>query len=136
MLRQDLRHAFRVLAGSPALTVPVVLVLAIGIGATTSVFTIANAVLLRPLPFAEPDRLVLLDEVDVKRGNQSIGMTLPGLRDYQQQSRTLEDVGAYFDGGFTLTGGGEPERVNGGWVSWNLFSVLGVAPALGRPFLP
>jgi putative ABC transport system permease protein len=136
MLKQDLRHALRVLAASPALSVPVVLVLAIGIGATTGVFTIANAVLLRPLPFAEPDGLVLLDEMDVKRGNTSIGMTLPGLRDYQQQARTLEDVGAYFDGGFTLTGGGEPERVNGAWVSWNLFAVLGVAPALGRSFVP
>src|ERR1041384_163306 len=106
MLRQDLRHAFRVLAASPALSIPVVLVLAIGIGATTGVFTLANAVLLRPLPFADPDRLVLLDEMDVKRGNTSIGMTLPGLRDYQQQARTLADVGAYFDGGFTLPGGG------------------------------
>ena len=136
MLRQDLRHAFRVLAASPALSVPVVLVLAIGIGATTSVFTVANAVLLRPLPFAEPDRLVLLDEMDVKRGNPSIGMTLPGIRDYQQQAKSLADIGAYFDGGFTLTGGGEPERVNGAWVSWNLFAVLGVAPELGRHFVP
>jgi putative ABC transport system permease protein len=136
MLRQDLRHALRVLAASPALTVPVVLVLAIGIGATTGVFTIANAVLLRPLPFAEPNRLVLLDEMDVKQGNPSIGMTLPGLRDYQEQARSLGGVGAYFDGGFTLTGGGEPERVNGAWVSWNLFSVLGVAPELGRHFVP
>jgi putative ABC transport system permease protein len=136
MLGQDLRHALRVLAASPALTVPIVLVLAIGIGATTGVFTIANAVLLRPLPFAEPDRLVLVDETDAKQGVRAIGTALPNLREYQQHARSLEGVGAFFHGGFTLTGSGDPERVSGAWVSWNLFAVLGVAPALGRHFVP
>src|SRR5262249_34068890 len=108
MTRQDLRHAVRGLAASPALPVPIVLGLGVGIGATPGVVTVATAVLLRPLPFAQPDRLVLLDETDAKRGIP-IGTTLPSLRDYQQHARTLEGLGAYFDGGFTLTGGGEPE---------------------------
>ncbi len=134
MLIHDLRHAARVLRKTPALTIPVVLVLAVGIGATTAVFTLANAVLLRPLPFAAPDRLVLLDESAPKRDIPSMGTTLPNLRDYQRASRLLQSIGAYFESGFTLTGGGEPERVEGASVSWNLFDLLGVQPVLGRTF--
>ena len=134
MLIHDLRHAARVLRKTPALTIPVVLVLAVGIGATTAVFTLANAVLLRPLPFAAPDRLVLLDESAPKRDIPSMGTTLPNLRDYQRESRLLQSIGAYFESGFTLTGGGEPERVEGASVSWNLFDLLGVQPVLGRTF--
>jgi putative ABC transport system permease protein len=139
MLRDDLRHAVRVLGHSPALTVPVVLVLAIGIGATAAVFTLANAVLLRPLPFEAPDRLVLLDESAPKRDIPSMGTTFPNLQDYQRETRTLQGIAGYFEGfggGFPLTGGGEPERVDGAWVSWNLFQVLGVRPVLGRSFTP
>jgi putative ABC transport system permease protein len=134
MLIDDLRHAARVLRTTPALTGPVVLVLAVGIGATTAVFTLANGVLLRPLPFVAPDRLVLLDESAPARGIPSMGTNFPNLRDYQRESRSLQQIGAYFEGGFTLTGGGEPERVDGAWVSWNLFDLLGVQPVLGRTF--
>jgi hypothetical protein len=100
MLIDDLRHAARVLGTTPALTVPVVLVLAVGIGATTAVFTLANGVLLRPLPFAAPEGLVLLDESAPARGIPSMGTKLPNLRDYQRESRVLEQVRAYFEGGF------------------------------------
>jgi putative ABC transport system permease protein len=134
MLREDLRHAVRVLRNSPALTISVVLVLAIGIGATTAVFTLTNAVLIRPLPFAEPDRLVLLDESAPRRGIPSMGTTLPTLADYQRETRTLQGIAAFYGGGFTLTDGGEPERLDGAWISWNLFDVLGVHPVLGRTF--
>jgi putative ABC transport system permease protein len=65
-----------------------------------------------------------------------MGTNLPNLRDYQRESRLLQQIGAYFEGGFTLTGGGEPERVDGAWVSWNLFDLLGVQPVLGRTFRP
>jgi len=82
MLIDDLCHAVRVLRKTPALTIPVVLVLTVGIGATTAVFTLTNGVLLRPLPFAAPDRLVLLDESAPKRDIPSMGTTLPSLRDY------------------------------------------------------
>jgi putative ABC transport system permease protein len=134
MLIDDLRHAARVLRTTPAMTGPVVLVLAVGIGATTAVFTLANGVLLRPLPFVAADRLVLLDESAPARGIPSMGTNFPNLRDYQRESRSLQQIGAYFEGGFTLTGGGEPERVDGAWVSWNLFDLLGVQPVLGRTF--
>jgi putative ABC transport system permease protein len=136
MLLQDLRHATRVLRATPALTFPVLLVLALGIGATTGVFTLANAVLLRPLPFAAPDRLVLLDESAPKRNIPSMGTSFPNLRDYQRESTLLQTVGAYFESGFTMTGNGEPERVDGACVSWNLFDLLGVQPLLGRTFRP
>jgi predicted permease len=136
MLKEDVRHAARALRRSPALAACVLLVFAVGTGATTAIFTLANAVLLRPLPFDEPDRLVLLDESAPTRDIASMGTTFPNLLDYQRQSRSFTGIGAFFASGFTVSGGaGDPERVDGAYVSWNLFDVLGVHPALGRAFL-
>jgi putative ABC transport system permease protein len=136
MLREDARHAWRTYTKSPALTACLLLVFAIGLGATTAIFTLTNAVLLRPLPFHEPERLVFLDESAPKRGIESMGTTFPGLLDYQRQNRSFAGIGAYFENGFNLSGDRDPERVDGAFISWNLFSVLGVQPMLGRTFRP
>ena len=134
MLRQDLRHATRVIRNNPAVTLTAILVLGIGIGATTTVFSIVNAVLLRPLPFPNADRLVVIEEASSAQGIDRMGPGFPDVLDYQRQAKSLESLGAFITGGFSLTGQGEPERVEGAWVSANLFDTLGINPILGRQF--
>lgn len=136
MLKQDLRHAIRLLGKTPSTAISAALVLAIGIGATTAVFSIVNAVLLRPLPFASPERLVFIQEASVSQGIDSMGPAFPNLLDYTAQARQFESIGAWNNGGFTLTGHGEAERLDGAWISASLFPTLGVQPAIGRNFLP
>jgi putative ABC transport system permease protein len=123
-LAYDLRFGARMLLRNPAFTVVAVLTLALGIGANTAIFSVVNAVLLRPLPYAHPRELVTL------RGSHS----WPDLHDIQQQARTLEKIGAYANWQFDLLGNGEPEQVQAALVSLDLFDTLGVAPALGRTF--
>lgn len=133
MLQQDLRHAFRLLAKTPIWTIAVISILAIGIGSTTTVFSLVHAVLLRPLPFDHPDQLAFIDEA--AEGIDHMGPSYPNLLDYQQ-AKKFTSIAAYTEGGISLTGSGEPERVDGAWVSHNLFETLGVRPLLGRNFSP
>jgi putative ABC transport system permease protein len=123
-LAYDLRFGARMLFRNPGFTVVAVLTLALGIGANTAIFSVVNAVLLRPLPYAHPQDLVTL------RSNQS----WPDLHDIQQQARSLEKIGAFANWQFDLLGNGEPEQVQAALVSLDLFDTLGVAPALGRTF--
>ncbi|MEK6410478.1 MAG: ABC transporter permease [Acidobacteriota bacterium] len=132
-LSQDLRYAFRMLAKSPGFTAVAVIVLALGIGANTAIFSVVNAVLLRSLPFNEPERIVAVDKIAVKGGFG--GTTGREFLDWQEQSESLEQVAAHTYNNFNLSGGGEPERVPCAQVSATLFPLLGVQPLMGRTFL-
>ena len=129
---QDLRFGARTLRRNPGFAAIAVLTLALGIGANAAIFSVVNAVLLRPLPWSEPDRAVMIwskwtsfDKTWVASGE---------VVDYKKRSRTLSDVAAWSDGQVNLTGDGEPERVAAANVTANLFPVLGVQPMIGRVF--
>jgi putative ABC transport system permease protein len=133
-LLQDLRLAVRALAKSRGFTFVALLTLALGIGATTAIFSVVNAVLLRPLPFAQPQRLIKLEERHPDWADP--GFTYANFVDVAKQTRTLAQLTAYRSWLFTLTGYGEPQLVDGYRVSADFFNVFGVAPQLGRTFLP
>jgi putative ABC transport system permease protein len=129
---QDLRFGARTLARNPGFACVAILTLALGVGANAAIFSVVNAVLLRPLPWAEPGRAVMIwsrwtafDKTWVSDGE---------VNGYRKESRTLADVGAWDDGQVNLTGDGEPERVSAGSVTANLFAVLGATPIRGRAF--
>ena len=131
----DLRYAVRRLRAAPGFAAVTVLTLALGTGATTAIFTVLNGVVFRPLPFGNPDRLVMLWETN--KDIPQILVSYPNYLDWRGRLRSFEDV-ALYDGfaEFTLTGRGDAERVAGGRASGNLFDLLGVRPALGRLFRP
>ena len=129
---QDLRFGARALKRNPAFAAIAVVTLALGIGANAAIFSVVNTVLLRPLPWSEPDRAVMIwskwvafDKTWVATGE---------VVDYRRRAATLAEVAAWGDGQVNLTGDGEPERVAAGNVTSNLFSTLGVAPLIGRTF--
>jgi len=130
----DLRYALRALARTPGFTLAVVLTLALGIGANSAIFSVVYGVLIRPLPYEQPARLVNLYTryPQVGRSNTS----LPDFRDWRDRSHSFEQVAARHDGTFVLTGEGEPERVIADRVTSNWFTTFGVKPQLGRGFLP
>ena len=133
----DLRFAFRQLLKNPGFTAVAVLTLALGIGANTAMFSFVKAILLRPLPYKNPEWLVMVFENHVTNGwfKQAIGA--PVLYEWRRQSTVFEGVGAVRAyGNFTLTGKGQPETLNGSLLSANIFPLLGVQPLLGRGFLP
>jgi putative ABC transport system permease protein len=130
----DLRYAIRTLTKSPGFTLAAVLTLALGIGANAALFSVINAVLLRPLPYRDPGRLVTLWESDARHGLDREPVSPPNYLDWRAQTRTLEDAAAYRYWGFAVTGAGEPERVTGARVSASLFPLLGVRLAAGRAF--
>src|SRR5471030_907059 len=129
---QDLRFALRGLARQPGFTLVALLTLALGIGANTAIFWIVNAVLLRPLPYREPDRVVLLWShwINWTKTWVSQGEVV----DYQEQARSLEHVGAFSSTSFNLTGGGDPLRVRAAEVQPAVFAALGAQPIAGRVF--
>jgi predicted permease len=131
-LWQDLRYGARMLAKNPGFTSVAVVALALGIGANSAIFSVVDAVLLRPLPFEESDRLVFLSE----RSPQLEGMSIsyPNFTDWRAQNQSFEKIGVYRRNSYNLTGRGEPERFVGGIFSADLFAALRVQPALGRLF--
>jgi putative ABC transport system permease protein len=135
-LWQDLRYGARMLLKKPGFTLIAVITLALGIGANTAIFSVVNAALLRPLPYAEPDRLAQLWETNIKRDLPFFAVSVPNYVSWKEQSQTFEQLAAWRRQGVNLTGRGEPERLEGAAVSGSLFSLLGVKPALGRDFLP
>jgi putative ABC transport system permease protein len=141
-LAQDLRFALRVLLKSPGFTAVAVIALALGIGANTAIFSVMNLVLLRPLPYGDPDRLIRLTQVltsdhRVGPGGTEGGPTSPAnFVDWQNQNQVCEDMAAYTSSAFSLIGQNEPERVIGARVTPNLFDVLRVEPFLGRTLQP
>jgi putative ABC transport system permease protein len=134
-LIQDLRYGARVLRKNPGFTAVVVITLGLGIGANAAIFTVMNSVLLNPLPYPEPERLVLMWERTPKLSNMMV--SYPDYLDWKQQNQSFEDIAVYnrFQT-FNLTGRERPERIAGGRATANLFTVVGVQPALGRGFLP
>ncbi|MCI0489448.1 MAG: ABC transporter permease [Blastocatellia bacterium] len=135
-LWQDIRYAFRTLLKRPGFAVVVVLTLALGIGANTTIFSIVNGFLIRPLPYKNAERLVDINETALNVGLERLSVAYPDFVDWRDQNQTFEDMAAYDEGSFNLTGRGEPERISGASVSASLFSVLGVAPVAGRDFRP
>src|SRR5262245_26090215 len=133
-LWQDLRFGARMLSKQPGFTLIAVLTLALGIGANTAIFSVVNAALLRPLPFAQPKRLVFLGEADAQ--GRPTAVSAADLNDFRRQSQAFEHLAAHRGSGFTLTGAGAPEFVSGVIVSPNFFATLRVRAALGRTFLP
>jgi len=135
-LWQDLRYGLRVLVKNPGFTTVAVVALALGIGANSAIFSVVNAVLLRPLPYKDPDRLVMIWEDDTKGGYPRDTPAAANYIDWRDQNQVFEGMAAMADQSFNLTGAGEPERIEGRRVSASLFPLLGVEPQLGRAFSP
>jgi predicted permease len=131
-LFQDLRYGLRMLVKSPGFTVVAIATLALGIGANTALFSVINGVLLSPLPFPQPDQLVTLHEN--KPNFEGGSVSYPNFRDWQKENRTFSSLALARGYGFSLTGIGEAEQVNGEFISSDFFSVLGVKPVMGRTF--
>jgi putative ABC transport system permease protein len=133
-LIQDLRYGVRILLKERALTIVAVLALTLGIGANTAIFSVINAVLIRPLPYPQSARLMRIYEKSPDSEISSV--SYPNFLDWRQQSETFEDMSTFRAQGFNITGNQGPERVPGNLVSGNLFSVLRIQPVVGRSFLP
>jgi putative ABC transport system permease protein len=133
-LLQDLRYGWRMLLRQPGFTLVAVFTLALGIGANTTIFSFVNGILLRSLPYPQPERLVLLDETALKRGITSMGVSFPNYLDWREQNRVFEDIAAYDTSSLALTGSGEPEQIQGAGIAHGLFEILHVSPLMGRTF--
>jgi putative ABC transport system permease protein len=134
-LLRDVSYSLRVLRKNYAFTIVVVLTLALGIGANTAIFSFANGILLRPLPYPQSDRLVVLDEFSYKQGRESMAVSYPNFVDWREQNKSFEDIGIYYsESRFALSGTGEPTEVRGSFISHSLFEILRVSPQLGRTF--
>lgn len=134
-LSQDLRYAFRIFRKSRGFVLIAVVALALGTGANTAIFSLVNALLLRPIGYENPDRLTMVWEKSVKRGFGQIPTSLPNFTDLRADNKSLEDLGAFTDSSFNLTGAAEPEKITGLRVTASLLSMLGRQPFRGRLFL-
>lgn len=130
-LKQDLRFALRGIVKRPSFAAVVLATLALGIGASTAIFSVVNGILLRPLPYREPDRLVFASETE--RG-QRMSFGYPNYVDYRDRTQSFESLACHQAGSFTVVGTSKPRRIDGRLVCWNFFTVLGVQPQLGRTF--
>jgi putative ABC transport system permease protein len=134
VLRHDLRYSTRLLTRAPGFATTAVLIVALGIGATTAAFSVTDFVLIRPLPFPEPERLVMLSEKTP--GYVTMEFSPPNYRDWTQAARSFESTGSYTGRSVTMTGRGDTRRVQGAAVDAGVFRTLGVGPILGRLFNP
>lgn len=131
----NLRLALRQLRRTPGFTLTVVLTMALGIGATTAIFSLVEGVLLRPLPFYDPDRLVTLhDRIEGEGVDGVQGVTSPEVDEYSRGTTSFASLGAYTQTGYELSGRGEPAQVNATRLTGRVFAILGVSPVLGRAF--
>src|SRR5215216_2957189 len=133
---KDIRFAVRGLLKRPAFAAIAVLTLALGIGANTAIFSVVNAVLLRPLPIKDPDGVMTFWHSAPEKGLSHLDLNDAMFAYYRDRTRTFESMAAYEGGEFALTGGGEPEVVSGAIVTFNYFNVLGREPLHGRVFTP
>ncbi len=133
-MMQDVRYGARMLAKRPGFTAVALLTLALGIGANTAIFSVVNAVLLRPLPLKDPDRLVMVVETNLSKGWDQFSVSPLNFTDWRDQNQVFEQIAASRNWAFNLTGDGEPERVRGARVSAGLFEMVGATPAQGRLF--
>ena len=134
-LLHDLRYGARMLRINPGFTLVAVLTLALGIGANTALFSVIDAVLLRPLPFHDPGRLVAIRSLDLRDSTHGGEISYPAFLDWRSRSHSFESMSVWNTNNVTYTGAEQPESVLGAVVSANLFSMLGVSPALGRGFI-
>src|SRR5580658_4362754 len=131
---RDMRYALRSLSKSPGFAAVAVFTLAVGIGANTAIFSVANALFLRPLPYQRPDRLVL---IELQRKDSDTGgspLSWPRFTHVSQGQRSFSNLAAVTTENFTLTGRGDPEQLAAARVTWNFFDTLGVHLAAGRTF--
>lgn len=135
-LLQDLRYGIRGLLKRPGFTAVVVITLALGIGANTTIFSVVNAVLLRPLPYKDSDKLIRIWESNPGRNWPEFSASAPNYRDWLKQQTVFEHLAAMENSTFNISGNGAPERIPAASVTANLFPMLGVKAALGRTFLP
>ena len=131
---QDIKYAVRMLAKSPGFTATAILTLALGIGANTALFSVVNGVLLNPLPFPQPDRLVAVYAKSPTFEESSI--TYPNFLDWHKDNRSFSSLAGFRSEDYNLTGAGQPERLHGHQISADFFSTLGIQPVLGRDFRP
>src|SRR5579872_6080740 len=136
-LLHDVRFGFRMLAKDPAFTAVVVVTLALGIGANTTVFTLVNAVLFKGLPFERADRVMHLQSRNLSKGRNRMDTSYPDLVDWRQRTRKFQGLAASTGQGVTLNDrGGIPENYQGSRVTVNTFSLIGQKPLIGRDFMP
>jgi len=135
-LWQDLRYGVRSLRKNPAFTAIAVITLALGIGANTAIFSVVNGVLLRPLPFPEPDRLVMVHGISLQASQDQSPLCEADFLEWKSQNQVFESLAAFSSNRFNYTGGESPEQIEGAWVTADFFSTIGIQPALGRGFLP
>jgi predicted permease len=133
-LKQDLAYGWRGLRRNPGFSLVVILTLALGIGANSAIFSVVQGVLLRPLPYVEPGRIVTLNQAAPKAGQPFLGFSVPDFTDFRAKNRAFTAMAEYHSMWFILLGRAEPERVQTGVVSDNFFDLLGVKPLLGRTF--
>lgn len=133
-MNKELSQSIRSLLRKPGFALVAVLTLALGIGANTAIFSVVNAVLLRPLPLKDPDRLMTFWHAAPAKGLAHMDVNDALFAYYRNRARTFEGLAAFEDGEFSLTGGGEPEVVTGAIVTFNYFNVLGREPLHGRTF--
>src|ERR1051326_6291649 len=134
LILQDLRYGLRTLRKSPGFAFIALITLAIGIGANSAMFSIVNSVLLRPLPYANPDRILRLATTMPQFKDSSV--SYPNFLDWQQRNRSFEQVALYRNETYTLTGLPNPERLRGEMTSASIFPTLGMRPIIGRVFTP
>ncbi len=133
ILRQDLRYGARMLAKKPLFTIVAVITLALGIGANTAIFSVVNAVLLRALPYNNPDRLIVLSTITPSGDPDAL--SIPEAKDYSNQMQSLEDLVSFQSQSVNVTGSDRPDRVRGGFVSANFFKFFNLTPIAGRTFV-
>jgi putative ABC transport system permease protein len=133
-LWQDLRYGARMLLKNPGFTLVAVITLALGVGANTAIFSVVNAVLLRPLPYPDSGQLTQVWETDLARGGYDITASMPDYREWRRRNQSFAHLSAYSTNDYNISGGEEPERVIGARVDTDFFNLLGVNPAQGRGF--
>jgi putative ABC transport system permease protein len=131
---QDIRYGLRMLLKAPSFSIIATIALALGIGGNTAIFSVVNAVLLKPLPFPNSEALMSVYETDPTRGLERGSYSFPNYFDLREQNHVFENIAAYHDSDSVMTGRGEPTRLRVAVVTANLFQVLGVAPSYGRTF--
>jgi len=136
MIIHDLRYAFRILRKDFSVTAAAILILALGIGSTTLVFSLANGLLLRPLPYWQPERIIAVTESSPKDPNETTQISFPNYFDIRNRTRLLEDIGVYDNNQAAVRGEGSAERIPSAVASDGVFRVLGVEPLLGRAISP
>jgi putative ABC transport system permease protein len=133
---RDLHFALRTLARHPGFMVSAVVALALGIGANAAIFSVINSVILKPLPYQAPDRLVVITERNLGKGIETLNVSSADFQDWRVQTSSFSEIAAYKESSFNFRNGDQTDRLQGLQSSANLFQVLDIEPAIGRPFLP